>query len=83
MKVSLYTISKTLYDDQAIRVTLPTENGQISILENHEPLTTLASRGVIEVETIKGALLTFPINNAIVQILPGNHTIINADMHIQ
>lgn len=83
MKVEINTISKTIYDGEAERVTIPTENGYISILDNHQPLTTLASNGILEVEQRSGETFKIDIRNAIVEIFPTNLVKISADLYLE
>jgi len=83
MKVEINTISKNIYDGEAERVTIPTENGYISILDNHQPLTTSASNGVLEIEQKSGEIFKINIRNAIVEVLPTNTIKISADLYLE
>lgn len=49
MKLQIHTIEKTLFDGEIKSLTLPTEAGEITVLENHEPLITLARPGIVRV----------------------------------
>ena len=46
----LITPEKVLFEGQASEVILPTQNGQIGVLPNHEPLVTLSVPGEIEIK---------------------------------
>jgi F-type H+-transporting ATPase subunit epsilon len=43
----LVSLSGTKFDDEAYEVTLPTLDGEIGVLENHMPLVSVATNGVI------------------------------------
>ena len=45
MKLAIHTIEKTLFDGDVKSLTLPTEAGEITVLENHLPLVTLIRPG--------------------------------------
>jgi len=49
MKLQIHTIEKTLFDGDIKSLTLPTEEGEITVLENHLPLVTLIKPGIIRV----------------------------------
>jgi F-type H+-transporting ATPase subunit epsilon len=55
MKVSIITPERTLFkDSKATRVTLPTAEGEITVLENHIPLVSFLATGEIVVEDENG-----------------------------
>lgn len=45
LHIAIITPDKTMYDGEASGVTLPTVDGEITILESHEPLLSLLSSG--------------------------------------
>lgn len=49
MRLAIHTIEKTLFDGDIKSLTLPTEAGEITVLENHLPLVTLTKPGLIKV----------------------------------
>lgn len=49
MKLRVHTIEKTLFDGDIKSLTLPTESGEITVLENHLPLVTLTKPGLLKV----------------------------------
>jgi len=49
-KVTLLTPKKELYVGLALKVVLPTEDGQITVLEFHQPLLTRLQRGIISID---------------------------------
>ncbi|MDO8500114.1 MAG: F0F1 ATP synthase subunit epsilon [bacterium] len=49
MKLQIHTIEKTIFDGDIKSLTLPTEAGEITVLENHLPLVTLTRPGLIRI----------------------------------
>lgn len=49
-KVTLLTPKDELYVGLALKVVLPTEDGQVTILDFHQPLLTRLSQGTISVD---------------------------------
>lgn len=47
--LQLITLSGTIFDDDVYEVILPTMDGQIGVLQNHMPLISAATHGVISV----------------------------------
>ncbi len=79
MKVSIYTISKTLFEGESIGLIIPTKTGQITILDNHEPLTTIADRGEILITLPDRTEQSFKIQSGIIQVLPENKAVLNVN----
>jgi F-type H+-transporting ATPase subunit epsilon len=49
MKVSVYSLKNTLFDAEAESATFDTTTGQITVLDNHEPLITVLKEGLIKI----------------------------------
>jgi len=49
MRSFIYSIKNTLFEGEAESLTCETANGQITILNNHEPLITLLKEGAIKI----------------------------------
>ena len=47
MKLSIYSIKQTLLETTAEKVTIPTPQGEITVLDNHIPLITLVNVGTV------------------------------------
>lgn len=72
MKLVLITLNGEKLNRDVYEVQIPTASGEISVYDNHEPLVTIASPGVLEVRVNKDdpdtAKETFAINGGAVQI---------------
>jgi F0F1-type ATP synthase epsilon subunit len=50
MKITLTSIKKRVLDlDNLISATIPTKSGEITILENHEPLISALKPGIMKI----------------------------------
>jgi len=49
MKLSIYSLKKILFQNEASLLNCKTEIGEITILDNHEPLISVLSSGIIKV----------------------------------
>ncbi len=49
MHVSIYSLKKVLYEDEAASVNCQTEAGEITVLDRHAPLMTVLKPGTVTV----------------------------------
>lgn len=72
MNLKLVTLGGVKLDETVYSVTIPTIDGEISVLPSHEPLVTVAKDGVITVrrrqEDPDGQLEYFAISGGVVKI---------------
>jgi F-type H+-transporting ATPase subunit epsilon len=54
MKVVIAKVDENLYDGDAVSVTLPGSEGEMTVLGEHEPLITTLKAGIIIVHTESG-----------------------------
>lgn len=48
MELKIYSLDGTQFEGHVSQVSLPTPNGEITILKNHLPIITTLSKGVIK-----------------------------------
>ncbi len=53
MKVFIYALDKTLYEGEAEAISLPTVDGEITVLNKHLPIITSLKKGVIKISNGK------------------------------
>ena len=53
MKTQIITPEKRVFNGDVVVLTIPTKDGYISIMDNHIPLVSAISPGVITIKTIK------------------------------
>lgn len=54
MRVFIYSLKKTIYEGEADVLSLPTGDGEISVLENHVPLITPLAKGRVKIRKGSG-----------------------------
>lgn len=52
MKLSVYTMRRTVYSGETSRVTVPTITGEVTILDHHIPYVTVLEPGLLRYATI-------------------------------
>ena len=62
MNVKILKPDKKLYDGEAAKLTLPTVNGQITILPNHISIMTNLSKGTISVKDVTTTIFSCEAN---------------------
>ena len=79
MKLSIYSIKQTLLDTEAEKVTIPTMQGEITVLDNHLPLITLVKEGVVSYYTSEHQWQEIAFSGGIAEIRPGSELVLLAD----
>lgn len=70
MRLRIHTITKTIYDDEVSSITIPTQLGQITILDHHEPLISILEEGEVIINNKK----TADITGGVVEVSKDNTT---------
>lgn len=69
MHVFVGKVGETLYDGDAISVTLPGAAGELTVLAGHMPLVTTLKAGVVRVVPAeKGEPLEFPVTDGVLEV---------------
>ncbi|HEY9203453.1 ATP synthase F1 subunit epsilon [Sulfurimonas sp.] len=67
-KLEILTPNGVIYNDEAVSVTLPGEEGEFGVLAQHSCLTTLLEAGVIDIEKEDKSVESILINWGVVQV---------------
>jgi len=70
-KLEILTPNGVIYNDYAIGVVLPGEEGEFGVLAKHASLTTLLEAGVVDVEKEDKSVESIVINWGVVQVDEG------------
>jgi F0F1-type ATP synthase epsilon subunit len=68
MQLGIYSLEKVLFHGAAREVNCRTRSGDITILDHHEPLISLLSRGVMKVVDENGSEIFFPIKSGFLEV---------------
>ena len=78
MKLSIYSIKQTILETTVEKVTLPTLQGEITVLDNHIPLVTLVKKGVISYYTSQNQWQEIAFSGGVAEIRPGSEVVLLA-----
>jgi len=67
-KLEIITPNGSIYNDSAISVTLPGEEGEFGVLANHSSISTLLEAGVVDIEKEDKTVESVLINWGVVQV---------------
>jgi F-type H+-transporting ATPase subunit epsilon len=67
-KLEILTPNGVIYNDDAVSVVLPGEEGEFGVLAHHASLTTLLEAGVIDIEKEDKSVESILINWGVVQV---------------
>ncbi len=75
MKIVIAKVDQNLYDGEAASMTLPGQEGEMTVLANHEPLITTLKRGTIVVRNEEGEK-SFVIEGGVLEVRHDGATVI-------
>jgi F-type H+-transporting ATPase subunit epsilon len=78
LNLEITTPEKTVFKEDADSVTIPTVDGEITVLPNHIGLVGLVSSGALVVRN-NGAVKYFAVSGGALEVLPGSRVVILAD----
>lgn len=64
----LVTPDRTLLDEEVVSVTLPTVEGEITVLPHHAPISALLVPGIIKLKTVKGESEDVAVSGGFIQV---------------
>ena len=77
MKLSIYSIQRTLFEGEVESATLPTPMGEITVLDNHIPLISLVSPGSVRY-TRSGDEQSLSLAGGVLEVRTENEVVILA-----
>lgn len=78
IKFEIVTPEKTVLKEEIVEVTIPTMEGEITILPKHMPIVGIIKPGVLEIKTADGRQEVACVNGGFVEVLR-NKVVILAD----
>lgn len=78
MKLSVYSVEKTLFEGDVEKVIVKTPQGEIAVLENHLPIITTV-RGAIKAVTSGGQEHTITVQNGVLEVRPEREVVVLAN----
>ena len=68
LNLEIVTPSGSIFNGQAVEVTLPGEEGEFGVLPHHAALTTLLKAGVVDIEKEDKSVESIVVNWGVVQV---------------
>ena len=78
MKLSIYSIKQTILETTVEKVTIPTPQGEITVLDNHIPLITLVKSGIVSYYTSQNQRQKIAFSGGVAEIRPGSELVLLA-----
>ncbi|MBI2054257.1 MAG: hypothetical protein HYT36_02905 [Candidatus Staskawiczbacteria bacterium] len=72
MKLFVYSLKNILFWGEAVSLTCETQTGQITVLDNHEPLITALKEGLVKIIDNDKKSSYIQILNGFLEIRTGN-----------
>ncbi len=79
MKLTVYSLKKTLFEGEAKSVNCKTASGEITVLDHHRPLVTALVSGVMKIVPTSGEDQYFPIASGFLEVNASNQVKVLAD----
>ncbi|HWQ99360.1 MAG TPA: ATP synthase F1 subunit epsilon [Candidatus Methylomirabilis sp.] len=76
---TLVTPERTLFEEEVSSVTLPTTEGEITILPKHLPLVATLQPGVAELKRQDGTVEDIAVSGGFIQVMVGDRVTVLAD----
>jgi F-type H+-transporting ATPase subunit epsilon len=73
MKLGIYSLKKVLFQGDAKSVNCNTRMGEITILDNHEPLISILEKGTMTIVDVAGEKHYIPVNSGFLEVDSGSH----------
>jgi F-type H+-transporting ATPase subunit epsilon len=73
MRVEIYSLKRILFEGDAQSVNCKTANGEITVLEKHEPLISMLEDGPVRIMPAGGGQeQAFAVKGGFIQVNPGH-----------
>ena len=79
-KIEIISPEKIIFSDEAKMVTLPSYEGDMSILKNHISIITFLRPGIIKVQKNEGSLEEFFVQDSTVEYFNDNLVVLSASV---
>ncbi len=74
--LSIAHVADTVFDGDAVSVTLPGEDGALTVLAGHEPLVTPLKPGMLRYETAAGEKHELSVERGILEVSGNQATVL-------
>jgi F0F1-type ATP synthase epsilon subunit len=72
MKLGVYSLKNILFQGEAISINCVTQSGEITILDRHEPLISILSKGTVRITDGDKKEHYIPVNSGFIEVNSSN-----------
>jgi F0F1-type ATP synthase epsilon subunit len=72
MKLSIYSLKKVLFQGNALSLNCKTAVGEITVLDNHQPLIGILTEGTIKIIDSDKKEHFLPVKSGLIEVKHGN-----------
>lgn len=72
MKLSIYSLKKTLYNGEARALNCKTATGEITVLDNHRPFISILEDGQIRIMESQNKERIIPVQGGFIEVRAGS-----------
>lgn len=76
MRLVVAKVDESIFDGEAVSVTVPASGGEMTVLGEHMPLATTLKKGIITIRLVGGDTKEFPIESGVLEVRRDGATII-------
>ena len=79
MQLSVYSLKRTLFQDEASLLNCMTGSGEITVLDHHRPLISTLAEGTVKVVDSSGRESFFPVAGGFLKVGSRNDVLLMVD----
>ncbi|MBI4224715.1 MAG: hypothetical protein HY617_00115 [Candidatus Sungbacteria bacterium] len=79
MHLSIYSLQETIFEGEAISVSLPTPLGEMTVLDHHIPMVSAVSPGEIRCTLHDSTIKALPFSGGILEVRPESNVVVLAN----
>lgn len=83
MKLGVYSLHKVLFQGEAASVSLNTSVGEVTILDQHEPLISIVEKGIVKIVDRQKKETFFQVSSGFLEVDAGSQVKIMVEADAQ
>lgn len=73
MRLSIYSLRKTLFEGEAVSLNCRTASGEITVLDNHRPLVSILKKGLLKILDQNQKEHYIPVSSGFIEVSQDNN----------
>ncbi len=79
MRLSIYSLQETIFEGEAMSVSVPTPLGEMTVLDHHIPIVSTVSPGEIRCALPNDTVKILPFHGGILEVRPESNVVVLAN----